>query len=52
MTKIAATAPRTAAMIIVLAMLGGCANWNWGATGKNWLESVCRQQKKPCTNSD
>ncbi|MEN3952869.1 hypothetical protein [Iodidimonas sp. SYSU 1G8] len=52
MTKITTIVPKAAAMIVVLAVLGGCTNWNWGATGKNWIESVCRQQKKPCTGSD
>lgn len=36
------------AALLVLSMLGGCANWNGGATGKAWLDSICRQDKKPC----
>jgi hypothetical protein len=40
------------AAALALSMLGGCANWNWGTTGKSWLESVCRQEKKPCVSRD
>jgi hypothetical protein len=27
--------------LVLLLLLAGCAHWDWRATGRSWLESLC-----------
>jgi hypothetical protein len=34
---------RFLAIVGLASLLGGCADWNWQATGERWVDSACRQ---------